>query len=161
MKASKHQRNNPGFVQCLLRRLFISMLWFLPVASIAQIADVEAYLNEKDDKGLPLKVHIASFSQYGDRSDTKNIRVIVVGGVLRPGVYYVPKGTNLLDLIQRAGKLETVPGQSVVSYTNRVPIFRTGEEGKTISFFDKDGKPINKDFKLIDGDVIKVRAVVL
>jgi len=127
--------------------------------SFAVVTDVEFYLLQKDKKGEPLVSHIHPFAQYGDPENRENIKVTVVGAVMRPGVYYVTKGTRILDLIEKAGKLN-VEGCPVESYTNKIPIFRNGAPVQIIPFFE-DRKPINRDFAVIQGDVIKVRAVVL
>ena len=145
----------------IFRVVLLSILWLLPRQSCAQITDVQFYLDEKDDQGIPLCSHILRFSQYGDPNDKKNIRAVLIGAVIRPGVYYVPKDTDLQSLIKKAGKLQEIPGMAVSSYTNKVPVYREGKEPEIISFFDKDGKPINQNFKLVSGDVIKVQAVVL
>ena len=86
---------------------------------------------------------------YGmnDRKVNKEIKIVIIGHIQYPGIYYLPKGTDIKELVYLCRPLQ---GAS----TSRVTVRReNGEDEEILKIYLNDE---NQDTMLKHGDVIKI-----
>jgi hypothetical protein len=138
----------------------ILLLILSGVTASGQIAEFKYYADDIGKDGTSLISHVESFKEYNDSGiPTKEaIRVVVVGAVKKPGVYYVAPGATMRDILQVASILR-VDGFEAQGYPNAVYLYRRGSEPENVRLINSDHQKIDK--ACLNEDVINVRAVRL
>lgn len=141
----------------IMIRLIIFFACLLMQAPVVYsfIGDVERYRDEKNEDGVTLSSLINSFSEYGEHKDNF-VRIVILGAVKRPGIYYMEASTSLLEAIKKAGVIE-YSEHPAHTYLRRVNVFRKGYESPlVVNATTELNPPIVQS-----GDVINVLAFLL
>lgn len=144
-----------------LNKLVPTLVWSFLLGSCCfafgglGIGDVSKFLTVQNDEKVPLSLLIDEFRTYDlYRNEGKKAHVTLLGCVSSPGLYGLKEGFKLTDLL----KNRIIPPDKhlVYSFVSGIEIYRKGIL-VTVGLNDEEGK----SFGLKDGDVIRVKAILL
>ncbi len=131
--------------------LIAALLFFVATPALAQLSDFERS-----------RRNTAAYFNYAEEGDV-TMHVSVWGAVRYPGLYEVPIGTQLSELLSIAG------GPTVGERTRRskrtvtIKLFRDSGVGRSVIYEQKAKNGVNatgRDIQVMNGDVLGVEAVV-
>jgi hypothetical protein len=130
--------------------------------SLGFVADFESYAGEIRPDGVSLLSLVEPFKEYGKpdlSAKEDHVRVIVIGAVLKPGIYHVKRGTAMCEVMDLANPI-AVEGFLTRAYKNHLFLHRVGAEPGKIKIIRKDGQDDTVQ-ECLDGDVLKILALRL